>query len=947
MDERLSPLSQAVLSGETAKVVELLQAGVNPTLNDPDGVSPISRAISNGEQRYFALMLSRCPNLSFYPEYSAEQLEQMAREDRHPSFSWAYAGFAVKQSLKQFVSLILTFITTWNFYQFSLSYQGPLSALVRLFAWPSLLASAAHGSFFEMYVRAYPKVNHRNLFLDFFLADLVWVALRCGFYQMPRFGPFVETAWNRPLAKRSYALSAVVYFACRFLRAALYSKFTGCDAQKSSQQLRMIGAEIHRDLQDYGGDGEEMMLAFVKAAVNVQVASSHPKKCHSLMVQASSSGYLSIVQALISLAVEIDSIGELKADDSLLLLQSRDKWPCTPLFFAALAGQADAICLLLQNEAAIEGAAQIMVSTPLVAAAAGGNSLRYDDEKWKRRHRCLSILLEAGANTNGVDKDGRTTLSWITCPNQIDSLKLLLRHEADPNITDDKGMTPLHYACEFEGSQDIVRTLLAAGADCKVLDKMGRSPLQRAGWSGDCDPTVQLLLEHGALEAGDDAGHQAFQTTLRLGSEHMVNLFIEHGADVNHPGPPHGCPLFAALQKPSHSPRKLPVITLLLKHGADATFVEPETGRCVLHAGMDWSVARTITPTIIHLLVEGGADPNHAMKHRRVLSKGDEIDLTPLGASSYPLLQEEDAMALLLHGADANCVNIEGDPVLLCACSVAIDSQEVALELIKQGADVNKASSGFSLGTYPIHKAAHSGKFAVVDALLDAGALVNERDRAGNTALHKVCSRESRSRDKELREDIRQEFRDNASWWREQQDRGTKRTLEVLLSNSGIDFYTRNNAGETAAHVAAHADNPISMLQLCQAGGYSILCMRDSSGRTPLHVASEHGSVEVTKFILRHSDDVEPHIDVATYLNWPDMQGNTALHQAAMSSHEAVLEILAGHGSIELDAVNARGLTAVQAAVSQGHSWAKIVLLKAEKNRAVIANGRQERSEPD
>lgn len=98
-----SPLSQAVISGETAKVVELLQAGVDPTLNDPDGVSPIFRAISNGEQRHFALMLPKCPNLSFYPEYSAEQLEQMAREDRHLSFSWLYAKFAVKQSLKQFV----------------------------------------------------------------------------------------------------------------------------------------------------------------------------------------------------------------------------------------------------------------------------------------------------------------------------------------------------------------------------------------------------------------------------------------------------------------------------------------------------------------------------------------------------------------------------------------------------------------------------------------------------------------------------------------------------------------------------------------------------------------------------------------------------------------------------------------------------------------------------
>ena len=59
--------------------------------------------------------------------------------------------------------------------------------------------------------------------------------------------------------------------------------------------------------------------------------------------------------------------------------------------------------------------------------------------------------------------------------------------------------------------------------------------------------------------------------------------------------------------------------------------------------------------------------------------------------------------------------------------------------------------------------------------------------------------------------------------------------------------------------------------------------------------------------MVRHSNDVEPDMDVGTYLNRSDIQGKTALHQAAISNNEAVLEGLKGHASIGLDAFNARG----------------------------------------
>ena len=48
-------------------------------------------------------------------------------------------------------------------------------------------------------------------------------------------------------------------------------------------------------------------------------------------------------------------------------------------------------------------------------------------------------------------------------------MRLLFQHGADPNIADDNGMTPLHYAAQ-RGRSDLVRYMLAKGADIFAAD---------------------------------------------------------------------------------------------------------------------------------------------------------------------------------------------------------------------------------------------------------------------------------------------------------------------------------------------------------------------------------------------------------------------------------------------------------------------------------------------
>jgi ankyrin repeat protein len=79
----------------------------------------------------------------------------------------------------------------------------------------------------------------------------------------------------------------------------------------------------------------------------------------------------------------------------------------------------------------------------------------------------------------------------------------------DPNITNTAGDTPLIKSLWRADNLDVVRALLAAGADVNQPDGYRRTPLTKAAWWGRTEVIRLLLQEGGAGLCADPGGRTA------------------------------------------------------------------------------------------------------------------------------------------------------------------------------------------------------------------------------------------------------------------------------------------------------------------------------------------------------------------------------------------------------------------------------------------------------
>ncbi len=256
--------------------------------------------------------------------------------------------------------------------------------------------------------------------------------------------------------------------------------------------------------------------------------------------------------------------------------------------------------------------------------------------------------------------------------NHLDALK-----GADVTVRDRRGNTPLIYAAGF-GSVEAMRLLIQSGADVNARNGFDASPLI---WAASNPAKVRLLLDHGAEV---NAKTRQSRTPLMVaaacdGCSEIVKLLLSKGAD----------------------PKAVDVGgSTALDLAANAG--DPESVRLLLDAGIPAnSTSKSgFTPLLeavwscnlpsVRMLLAKGADPNAAITFAGQVKFGpiQLTQMTPmLNAPAY--CSADIVKALLDAGGDPNTRDVRGmTPLMLAVASETQDAAIVRL-LVHAGAKVN------------------------------------------------------------------------------------------------------------------------------------------------------------------------------------------------------------------------------------------------------------------
>lgn len=129
------------------------------------------------------------------------------------------------------------------------------------------------------------------------------------------------------------------------------------------------------------------------------------------------------------------------------------------------------------------------------------------------------------------DDDGCTALEAATYLNKLEMLAFLLEHHADPNKLNHFYRTPLFYAAMHD-HQEAARMLLKYQANPNVQDLEGSSPLIFSLEKFSVDGMIRILLEAGAdPNTQNRHGNHSLILSIRHQSLPLIQLLLERGAN--------------------------------------------------------------------------------------------------------------------------------------------------------------------------------------------------------------------------------------------------------------------------------------------------------------------------------------------------------------------------------------------------------------------------------
>ncbi len=566
--------------------------------------------------------------------------------------------------------------------------------------------------------------------------------------------------------------------------------------------------------------------------------------------------------------------------------------------------QAVPLDFLVASAAPAEPLPDVLVADPAQMAAelhAAARSGRVD----------LALqLLDAGADAHAAppagERDQRSLAALAAVLPDLRLLRALIVRGVDLN-SGDAGMTPLLAATRdsWHGRPEAVMTLLANGADPRVADADGNTPLHHAARS--TDPGVAALLRDAAadIDALNDEGFSPLGVACASGNWRLAKFLLERGA---RPEPAGGQPaLLAAAASEEDDPAG---VQLLLKFKAKVTTPGREA-RTALH-----EAALAGHAEVAAALLAAGAEPQTA----------DAAGRTPW-LEAARALRAGVIEQLATQRIDIAATDAEGRNAPVLAAGAEQASLALVRRLLELGVDPARADHA---GRRAVDIAAESGRWAIVSVLDPAyplpaavaeAAAENVADERpplallhdglqggrleGLSALARLCARAELGG---LLHDPALQLRPSVVEWllSHQADAetcvGGETALTALLGQGG-------DGAATIGVLLAHGASPAG------AGGLARF-MAACAQRD--HVARSHEQLALDLFLqgadpFAPSPAGDPALSLAVRLGWlrlldalleagvdrevRDGHGMTALHLAAALGRESALKRLVAQGA--------------------------------------------------
>lgn len=358
----------------------------------------------------------------------------------------------------------------------------------------------------------------------------------------------------------------------------------------------------------------------------------------------------------------------------------------------------------------------------------------------------MRLLLETtNADIDATDKEGAAALYRSVTSGSFKrgaSIKLLLKHGADPGRHTVDHTTPFTAACEYDCC-DIVRIMLEYHAENKTTFGGVATGMHIASRCGH-DNVLRVILEY-----SDSIGriHRDDLTTAMFvacenGHTGVAKYLLQHGVSANTTIGDNISPLYVACQA-----KKPDIVAMLIEYGADVNIRRENGVPCLYIAAQEGN------PEVVTLLLKNGVNIHDRMQDdatalhiairmghldvvKVLLSFGADVNAsTSRGLTALFIACQEGHVELTKYlidmRADLEVQIYDGASPLFVASQNGHD--DIVLILLQAGASTENAKKNKAA---PLHVAAQMGHRRVVELLLEAGAEVNTYSTAGGSPLH-------------------------------------------------------------------------------------------------------------------------------------------------------------------------------------------------------------------